>query len=968
MKIIFTIKYHTEWGERLFVAVTKDRTLKSSLDYKKQDAADTIRNKGLGMLNNSQVIEMYYVNEDKWRLEVTIPNSVKELKYHYLVENESGVRNAEDGGFERLIAFDLQCDTYFLYDDWITKPTEQPFYSSAFTKNLFSRVHLKLSKIYPFRDVILVENHAPDITFDQIREPKHAEENIIIRVRAPETKPDEVVALAGNQPCLGAWHPKDALQLSDNDFPLWEIRLNAGNITFPLEYKFVVLEKATKSVRYWEEGKNRAFSSLQQSEGGSNNVSVSCAEQSFNSNNRHIIDNYRLRTPNLSWKACGTVVPLFSLRSERSFGIGDIGDLQTMIDWAVITKQHVIQLLPVQDTTRTHTWKDSYPYSAISNDAIHPLYVNIQWMGELKDVRKRNCYQKLQRQLNEKETVDYEMVEKYKTAWYRDYFNQEKDNILKDKDFLHFITHNKEWLIPYAAFSYLRDKYHTADFTQWGTYACYNQEQAELLCLSESESYHECTFLFFIQFTLNKQMEVISRYARNNRIILKGDLPIGINRESVEAWTEPGYFNREVQAGAPPDHFSEKGQNWSFPTYNWETMKQDGYTWWKKRFHRLEQFFDSFRIDHILGFFRIWEIPHDYVEGLCGYFNPALPLQKAEIEQYGMRFDNRWLTPHIHKKYLRELFGDDSEHVISTYLHAYDVDSDCINIYPRDAERLVLNDFCSTQRKIVQLFCESEGENQRFIKDGLMRIANEILFISDPYHPDCFHPRIASDQSYIYQELSDNNRNAFNKLYMDYFYNRHNEFWKITAMSRLQPLLKCTNMLVCGEDLGMIPATVHEVMDDLQILSLELGHMPKVEADEFSDLTKIPYHAVYTTSTHDMNPLRAWWTEDKEKTQRYYNNMLHREGIAPEACTAEIAEQIIFNHLRASSMLTMIPLQDWFAMDDTIKRPDANDERINDPTNPNHYWRYRMHITLETLLQSTMFNEKIQKNIAESGR
>ena len=175
-------------------------------------------------------------------------------------------------------------------------------------------------------------------------------------------------------------------------------------------------------------------------------------------------------------------------------------------------------------------------------------------------------------------------------------------------------------------------------------------------------------------------------------------------------------------------------------------------------------------------------------------------------------------------------------------------------------------------------------------------------------------------------------------------------------------------MLICGEDLGMIPATVHEVMDDLQILSLELEQMSKNENVEFSDLSHLPYHSVCTTSTHDMNPLRTWWTENKEKTQRYYNNILRRVGIAPDECTAEIAEQIIYNHLQSSSMLTIIPLQDWFAMDDTIKRADANSERINNPANPNHYWRYRMHISLETLLQSTSFNGKIQNMIIESSR
>jgi len=451
-------------------------------------------------------------------------------------------------------------------------------------------------------------------------------------------------------------------------------------------------------------------------------------------------------------------------------------------------------------------------------------------------------------------------------------------------------------------------------------------------------------------------MELVSRYARENHVILKGDLPIGVNSESVETWTEPGYFNTQVQAGAPPDHFSEKGQNWSFPTYNWDAMKKDEFTWWKNRFCKLEQYFDCFRIDHILGFFRIWEIPPDYVEGLCGYFNPALPLHKSDIAQYGMHFDDRWVTPRLHTKHFSELFGDEKIKDLLPYFHY------C------DTEHLELNDFCSTQQKITQLFCGNEDKRSQLIQAGLMRITNEVLFIKDPYHPNGYHPRILAYQSFIYRELSDNDRHAFDMLYHDYFFVRHNEFWKKTALDRLQPLLKNTHMLVCGEDLGMIPATVHEVMNDLQILSLELERFSKVNENEFSDLSKLPYHAVCTTSTHDMNTIRGWWTENKEKTQRYYNNILHREGIAPDECTAAIAEQILWNHLQASSMLTMIPLQDWFAIDDQIKRPDICCERINNPYNPNHYWRYRMHINIETLLQSTHFNEKIRGMITASGR
>ncbi|MDR0572682.1 MAG: 4-alpha-glucanotransferase [Tannerella sp.] len=898
MRIIFNLKFHTTWGQRLFIVGS---------------CAE------LGANIMSAAKEMHYHNDHEWQLEISLPDSIKEVRYNYLIEDINSIRTFEHSGLAHHILFYQNCKSYYLYDYWLSEPEERAFYTSAFTKNLFVREKNK---------------PAPKTADNPDRK-----NNISLRLPAPLTRPEQTVAIIGNQSFLGNWNPNHARSLSGDKFPNWEIELDSNEISFPLEYKFVVIDNNTKQICYWEEGENRMIS-------GPPETDNSCM----------IVNNYPLRIPNLAWKACGVVIPVFSLRSEESFGIGDIGDIKKLIDWAKKTKQHVIQVLPMNDTTRTHTRQDSYPYSAISIYALHPLYISIPMMGNLNDKKKTAHYNKIQRILNAKDTVDYQSVETYKTAYFRDYFGQEKKNILNNNDFKEFIEKNKEWLIPYAAFSYLRDKNNTAEFSKWGDYALYNREKIEKLRYPESEAYNELSCLFFIQYTLHKQFDSISKYARKNGVVLKGDIPIGVNRESVEAWTEPDYFNMQMQTGAPPDNFSETGQNWSFPTYDWDVMGKDDFEWWKKRFHKLNNYFDCFRIDHILGFFRIWEIPGESVDGLCGHFRPALPLSMEEIEGYGMAFDKRWTEPRIHIKFIPDLFGEKADDDIYKYLNH------C------DSEHLVLNEICSTQRKINRLFEKNKDEKSQRTRNGLMSIANEVLFLSDPYDPKRYHPRISAHKAYAYYELSDDNRRAFDRLYHDFYFLRHNEFWKETALKRLTPLINSTEMLVCGEDLGMIPASVHEVMEKLQIFSLELEHMPKVMNCEFADLTKLPYHSVCTTSTHDMNPIRAWWKENKERTQRYYNNILQREGVAPEECSPAIAEQIICNHLRASSMLTIIPLQDWFAIDDKIRRPDAEAERINIPANPDNYWRYRMHITIETLLHANNFNKKLSNIITGNGR
>ncbi|MDR2679795.1 MAG: 4-alpha-glucanotransferase [Tannerella sp.] len=893
MRITFNIKYKTNWGQRIFITGSCAELGGNALYEAK---------------------EMHYRNDGEWQLTVSLPDSTKTVDYRYVVEDGNNMRISEDR-FHRA-TFGHGHDSYCLFDHWLSEPDDRTFYTSTFTKNLFARHDKK------------TENKS-----------NQAEKNspFVLRLSAPKIKPEQVVAVTGNQECLGNWNPDKAPRLSAENFPQWEIRLNADDITFPLEYKFIVAE--SDRPYDWEEGENRIINRPPADENGYT-----------------VVDDYPLRTSGFSWKACGTVIPVFSLRSDDSFGIGDIGDIKKLIDWTKKTGQHLIQVLPMNDTTCSHTWKDSYPYSAISIYALHPLYISIPMLGNLKDKKRMAFFNEIREKLNLEESVDYPSVENYKTAYCREYFRQEKENILNSDDFKEFIDNNKDWLLPYAAFSFLRDKNNTAEFSEWGEYAQYKREKIEKLCHPENEAYDDFLYLFFIQYTLHAQFESVSRYARQNRVVLKGDIPIGINRKSVEAWTEPGYFNMQGQTGAPPDDFSDTGQNWSFPTYNWDVMEKDGFSWWKKRFLKLNRYFDCFRIDHILGFFRIWEIPLGYTEGLCGHFKPAIPLPEEEIGKYGFTFDERRTTPCIHTRFLPDIFGENTGNGLYRYLRHI------------DAEHLTLNEFCSTQRKISSLFEGSRDKKSQIIRDGLMLIANETLFLEDPYRIKCYHPRISAYKSYAYRELSDENRHAFDRLYYDFYFLRHNSFWKETALKRLTPLINGTDMLVCGEDLGMIPASVHEVMNKLQIFTLEIERMPKTFNTEFTDLKTLPYHSVCTTSTHDITPLRAWWKENKEITQRYYNNVLHRNGEAPEECSTGIAEQIIINHLHSPSMLTVVPLQDWFAVDEKIKRPDPDAERINTPANPNNYWRYRMHITLETLLRADDFNGKIRNLITESKR
>jgi 4-alpha-glucanotransferase len=567
------------------------------------------------------------------------------------------------------------------------------------------------------------------------------------------------------------------------------------------------------------------------------------------------------------------VIPVFSLRSEGSFGIGDFGDLKLMIDWAAKTGQRIIQVLPINDTTMTHTWQDSYPYNAISIYALHPQYTDIRQLPELKDEQRRVHFEQLRQELNSLPEIDYELVNKAKLDYLHELFVQERENISNSVGYARFFDENKEWLVPYAQFCVNRDTYGTADFRQWP------EEVEQQPSTADSQQ----QFWYFVQYHLDCQMRAAHDYARLQHIILKGDIPIGISRDGVEAWVEPKYFNMNGQAGAPPDEFAADGQNWGFPTYNWDEMLLDGCQWWVRRFRKMQQYFDAYRIDHVLGFFRIWEIPMPEKSGLMGQFAPALGLSRQEIEDYG-------------------IYGHDD------------------------------------------------------------------LFLIDHKRSDRWHPRIAVQSTESYHRLNDWEKQQFDRLYNDYFYRRNNQFWYEEAMKKLPRLTQATRMLACAEDLGMVPDCVGWVMKDLRILTLEIQSMPKDNTVRFGQLYRNPYPSVCTISTHDMPTLRQWWDENHERAQSFYNEVLSHDDLAPHPMPGWLARQIVCQHLASPSMLCLLSLQDWLATDESLRHSDPNSERINIPANPRHYWRWRMHLNIEQLLQADNFNEEISTLIVQSGR
>lgn len=849
-------------------------------------------------------------------VELEVPKEGMTINYSYQIEqNQIIIRKEWDSFPRRLFLSGNSKKKYQIKDCWKNIPEQLYYYSSAFTEALLA---------HPDRAEI----------------PPCHRKGLVIKAYAPRINKDYCLAICGNQKALGNWDPDKAIPMSDANFPEWQIELDASKLKFPLEYKFILYHKEEKKADCWENNPNRYL-----------------ADPELKTNETLVISDRYAYFDIPVWKGAGIAIPVFSLKSENSFGVGDFGDLKRMIDWAVSTQQKVIQILPINDTTMTHAWTDSYPYNSISIYAFHPMYADIKQMGTLKDKSAAAKFNKKQKELNGLPAMDYEAVNQTKWEYFRLIFKQEGEKVLASGEFGEFFNANKEWLQPYAVFSYLRDAFQTPNFREWPRHSVYNAQDIEKMCRPESVDYPHIALYYYIQFHLHLQLVAATKYAREHGVVLKGDIPIGISRNSVEAWTEPYYFNLNGQAGAPPDDFSVNGQNWGFPTYNWDVMEKDGYRWWMKRFQKMSEYFDAYRIDHILGFFRIWEIPMHAVHGLLGQFIPSIPMSREEIESYGLPFRKEYLIPYIHESFLGQVFGPHTDYVKQTFL----LPAEAPGIYHMKPE-------FATQREVESFFAGKNDENSLWIRDGLYTLISDVLFVPDTKEKDKYHPRIGIQRDFIFRSLNELEQNAFNKLYDQYYYHRHNDFWRQQAMKKLPQLTQSTRMLVCGEDLGMIPDCVSSVMNDLRILSLEIQRMPKNPMYEFGYLNEYPYRSVCTISTHDMSTLRGWWEEDYLQTQRYYNTMLGHYGTAPTVATPELCEEVVRNHLKSNSILCILSLQDWLSIDGKWRNPNVQEERINVPANPRNYWRYRMHLTLEQLMKAEELNDKIRELIKYTGR
>lgn len=897
MKIHFRLPYFTIWGQRLFICGNIPE---------------------LGNGDISKALAMNFESKEDWTANIEIDSlTTNSLKYNYILFDENEGKYTEEWGNDRIITIDSnKFDHLFCYDNWN---------SPASLENVFLTT--------PFQDVLFQKNIRSSIVNE------NTPFTHIFKVKAPRLDRNQTVCLIGDCDELGNWSTKSPVELFKSDGDFWTTKLDLSKVKKEIHYKYGIYDAEDNKFLNFETGADRI-------------APVVDMKKTF----IQLTDSF-VRISLNSWKGAGVSLPIFSLRTKNSIGVGDFSDMKLFVDWAEKVGIKLIQVLPLNDTIGTHTDADVLPYAAISAFALNPLFLNLSAIGQLpaSNPLQKN-YKNNQAKWNKLDLIEFLDVVNYKLQYAKELYLIHKEEFLSNENYLNFFNKNKYWLEPYAVYCVLRDRFGTCDYTQWEEYALYDKVQIEEFVNPQNVQFDNVGLNYFIQYNLHIQLSDAAEYAHNHGVVLNGDIPIGVNKYSVDTWVSPELFHMNMQAGAPPDMFSVKGQNWELPTYNWEKMKETDFDWWKKRFAQMSNYFDTFRIDHVLGFFRIWQIPSAQVEGIMGYLNPTTPIHINEFAEKGLWLDyNRFCKPYITDSILWDFFGDEASWVKANYLQI------------EDGWIFRLKPKYQSQSEIEKLF--NEGKISEKVKYGMFDlISNVLLFEVEGSNGTKFYPRFGMENLRSFRDLDNYTKDRLKDLYVDYFYRRQDSAWYKSGMEKLPALKRATNMMICGEDLGMMTPCVTSVMKELGILSLEVQRAPKSDKVEFFHPNDAPYLSVVTPSTHDMSTIRGWWEEDRGVTQRFYNSQLGHWGEAPYFCEWWICRDIILQHLYSPAMWSVFQMQDLLSISETLRRSNPHEERINVPSNSMKSWRYRLHLNIEDLLEEDAFNDELRNYITQSGR
>ncbi|MDR1126690.1 MAG: 4-alpha-glucanotransferase [Treponema sp.] len=633
----------------------------------------------------------------------------------------------------------------------------------------------------------------------------------------------------------------------------------------------------------------------------------------------------------------GVVVPIGALRGEKSLGVGEFPDLKEFASLAKDMGIGLIQLLPVNDTGF-----ESSPYSALSAFALHPLYVRIG------DIPVAASYSKKIKETfasEEKQPrFSHQRILRAKLGLLKEIYATNEESIIKSAEggeLAKWIEENP-WVKSYAVFRRLKEVNEQKSWKEWEPkYQQVTKEQIEAFWSDESLR-ADHIFWVWIQEALDTQFAQAAQAVADAGIILEGDLPILINDDSCDVWAYPEYFHINLSAGAPPDMYSPNGQNWGFPVYNWQKLAKDDYEWWKNRLKAAGKYYKAYRIDHVLGFFRIWASAQKDLSSssLMGRFIPYKPITRKDLELLG--FDGgqiRWLScPHIPTSEVwRSLEG----------LKDADGNIDYETIR-QSAEKVFTSCLQRINNEELWWFTDNIKGEKDIVAKNLHPFAQDYLIWAwrnrtlQEYEKNKYSPLWFYRDTRAYNSLSDEQKDK-----LDVLIERQNvaseKAWETQGRKLLTMLKESASMLPCAEDLGEVPDCVPKTLGKLQILGLRVIRWAREwdeEGSPFIPLEDYPELSVCTVAVHDSSTAREWW--DNEVEQDVFSAFLGKPALPP-VYNPGIAKIVLKKAASATSVFRVFQIQDILHLSQRYYAPDPKLERINVPGSVNEFnWTYRL--------------------------
>ncbi|MFP3090801.1 4-alpha-glucanotransferase [Treponema sp. TIM-1] len=645
----------------------------------------------------------------------------------------------------------------------------------------------------------------------------------------------------------------------------------------------------------------------------------------------------------------GTVVPVGALRGERTLGVGEFPDLVEFAQWCVKMGVGLIQLLPVNDTGY-----ESSPYSALTAFALHPLYLRI---GDLPEAASyTQDLEEISRRFEKKERFPYGEILRAKMDLLRKIYAAHKTEIgerAKPKGPLGKWIDTNPWVKEYAVYRRLKEKNGEKSWKDWASHRTVTAKDIEALWGNEPYR-EEHLFWAWIQEALDTQFSRAAAALAEAGILLEGDLPILMNEDSCDVWAHPEYFRRDLSAGAPPDMYSPDGQNWGFPIYDWEAQAKDDYAWWRQRLKTAEKYYQAYRIDHVLGFFRIWASPHGDNSSILGRYIPAVPVELQDLT--GLGFDKpriRWISqPHLPSG---EVWNALREGIRES------------NDAAAEAERVFSQALDRIGQEELWLFKDTIRGEKDIEALGLHPAARSYLLwawhnrIFLEYEKGRFAPVWFYRNSRGYASLSEEERRSLEEL-LEKKRVDSEKIWEKQGEKLLKVLIASSPMLPCAEDLGAVPGCVPRVLTKLNILGLRVVRWFRdwnAEGQPYIPFEEYPELSVCTLAVHDSSTVREWW--DREVDQQHFCGFIGEPSL-PKIYNPGTAKILLHKAAAAASRFRVFQIQDLLHLSPKWYAPDSGSERINVPGTANDFnWTYRLPAPISELSRDKDLLNAVQK-------